>query len=123
MRTGNFFRSVTHAWNGIMICYRTERNFRTQLLITACVLVASVLFPLRSSERVMILFVVMTVLVLELLNSSVERVADLVKPRLSEHVAEIKDLMAGAVLIASLFALFIGMFIFLPHVFLLLGSL
>lgn len=81
------------------------------LFIMALVLVVD----LSVGERVVVLFVAMFVLVLELINSSVERLVDLLKPRLHEYAGDIKDLMAGAVLLASLFALLIGAVIFAPH--------
>jgi diacylglycerol kinase len=58
----------------------------------------------------------MFVLVLELLNTSIEHLVDLVKPRLNEYVKEVKDVMAGAVLLASVFAVIIGAVIFWGHV-------
>lgn len=77
---------------------------------------AAAVLPLETWERVMIVFVVMTILVLELINSSLERLVDLVKPRLHEYVGDIKDLMAGAVLIAACAAIVIGYLLFSPHV-------
>ena len=59
----------------------------------------------------------MTVLVLELLNSSIERLVDLAKPRLHEEAGTIKDLMAGAVLLASMVAVIVGILIFWPYPF------
>jgi diacylglycerol kinase len=64
----------------------------------------------------------MTVLVLELINSSMERLVDLVKPQLHESARDIKDLMAAAVLMASFFAVLIGLMIFLPSFFLALRA-
>ncbi len=94
-----------------------------QVAAAILVLAASVAVPLALWERVMILVVIMAVLVLELLNSSIERVVDLVKPRLHAYAGDIKDLMAGAVLIASLFALVIGVVVFWSHLSFLRGSL
>lgn len=83
---------------------------------------ASFAFPLVAWQRVAVWFVVMTVLVLELVNSAVERIVDLVKPQLHSCARDIKDLMAGAVLIASLFAVLVGLMIFLPSFFLALSA-
>jgi len=81
------------------------------------------IFPLQTWERSVLLLVAMSVLVLELLNSSVERMVDLVKPRLHEYVADIKDIMAGAVLLAALFALLLAVIILGPHVMIFIRSL
>ena len=63
----------------------------------------------------MLLLVAMIVLVLELLNSSVERLVDLIKPQLQQHAGEIKDVMAGAVLLVSVFSIVFAAVILIPH--------
>jgi diacylglycerol kinase len=55
------------------------------------------------------------VLVLEIINSIFERIVDVYKPRLNPYVRDIKDMMAAAVLIASLGAAIIGLMIFIPY--------
>ena len=109
-----FIRSFKHALRGMRICFATERSFRLQVAIGLAVISLSLALPLVAWQRVIVWFVVMVVLVLELVNSSVERMVDLVKPRLSECAGDIKDIMAGAVLVASFFAVLIGLMIFLP---------
>jgi diacylglycerol kinase len=116
MKPPSFVRSFTHAWRGLRLCFRTERSFRLQIAAALLAISAMVVLPLASWERLLLLFVIMLVLVLELLNSSVERMVDLFKPRLDEYARDIKDLMAGAVLLASLFSLMTGLIIFAPHV-------
>jgi len=114
-----FFRSIfssfRHAWRGILLAYRTERTFRIQLAAGVVVLLATILLPLQRWERAALVLATASVLVLELLNSSVERLVDLLKPRLNEFVADIKDLMAGAVLLAALFAVILCVMILLPY--------
>lgn len=108
-------QSFVHAWRGIRLAFRTERSFRLQIAAACVVLAVMLVLPLASSERIILLLAIAAVLVLELLNSTVERMVDLLKPRLHEYVGDIKDLMAGAVLVASLFAALIGLLILWPH--------
>ena len=72
--------------------------------------------PLEIWERAILLLVTMLVLMLELLNSSLERLVDLAKPRLHVYAGEIKDLMAASVLVAALFALLVGILILGPKI-------
>ncbi len=74
------------------------------------------LLPLILWERVILLTVILAVLVLELLNTGIERLIDLLKPRLDDYVKDVKDVMAAAVLLASFFAVVIGIVIFWPHI-------
>lgn len=97
------------------MAFRTERSFRIQVAAACCILTCIAVFPLSLWERGLLLVVTMSVLVLELINSCLERLLDLLKPRLFAYVGEIKDLMAGAVLLASAFAAVIGVLILGPH--------
>lgn len=110
-----FLDSFSHAWRGLLLAFRTERSFRVQIGAALLVLLACILLPLAAWERASLILATASVLVLELLNSMVERLTDLVKPRIHSYVHDIKDLMAAAVLLASGFAAALGLVILLPH--------
>jgi diacylglycerol kinase len=111
----SFFNSLRHALRGIATAFRTERSFRIQSVVASLILVLLTMIPLESWERAILILVVTLVLVLELVNSSLERLVDLAKPRLHSYAGEIKDVMAGAVLIASIGASILGLIIVGPH--------
>ena len=115
MKSPSFARSLSRAWTGLCIAFKEERSFRVHVAMACAVFTCLAIFPLELWQRCLLLVVTMGVLVLELINSSVERLLDLLKPRLSSYVGEIKDLMAGAVLLASLFAAIIGLFVLGPY--------
>lgn len=110
-----FVRSVRHAVRGVFSVYRTEQNFRIQCVCTLFANTLALALPLTWDKRLLILIVSVSVLVLELLNSAIERLLDLLKPRLNEYAGEVKDVMAGAVLIASISAVLVGVCIFWPY--------
>ena len=107
-------RSFGHAFRGLALAFRSERSFRLQVVAAFVVMVVLIVLPLDLWERSILLLVTMFVLVLELLNSSLERLVDLAKPRLHEYAGDIKDLMAGSVLLAAMFALVLGLLILGP---------
>lgn len=115
MKSPSIFRSFGHALRGLATAYRTERSFRYQ--VTAAVVLGALLtlLPLQAWEQAILVLVAALVLVLELLNSSLERLTDLAKPRLHAYAGEIKDLMAGAVLVASIAAAILALIILGPH--------
>jgi len=123
MKSSSFFHSVKHALRGVRNAFVHERNFRFQTTVALVVFAAMIAFPLTTNERIILMVVIMSVLVLELLNTTVERLVDLMKPRLIDIAGEIKDLMAAAVLLASCFASVIGFVIFWPYLFALLRTL
>lgn len=111
-----FFRSLRHATRGIVQVARTEHSFRVQLLAAVAVIALSIILPLATWERILLYLMTAAVLVLEIINSITERLADALQPRLSAMVKEVKDMMAGAVLVAAVTTAIVGILIFWPHV-------
>lgn len=111
-----FFRSISHALRGIADVARTEQSFRVQLGLGVLVALFATVLPLLMWERILLGLLIASVLVLEIVNSIFERFADAVHPRLHPMVREVKDMMAGAVFLASLTAALVGATIFLPHI-------
>jgi diacylglycerol kinase len=111
-----FSRSLRHALRGLREVANTEHSFRVQLLLGTLAIVVSLLLPLSALQRVLILLMTAAVLVLEVMNSIVERLIDAVQPRLNPMVREVKDMMAGTVLLTSISAVIVGLVIFLPYI-------
>ncbi|WP_243601621.1 diacylglycerol kinase family protein [Virgibacillus halodenitrificans] len=112
-------RSVgfTFAWNGLKEVTRTERNFRIHLFITALVLTIGFLVELNWLEWCIVIFAIGLVLVTEVTNSAIEKMIDYLNPAIHPSAKIIKDMAAGAVLIAAIIAALIGLIIFLPKIY------
>lgn len=122
-KIGRFFRSFKFAFKGLSIVFKEEQSFRVQLMAASVVLVLGIFFRIKKWEAIVLILVASLVLVLELINSTLERIIDYLKPRLHHYVEVVKDIMAAAVLLASLGAAAIGVLIFYPYLAnLLLGS-
>jgi Diacylglycerol kinase len=61
-----------------------------------------------------VLFCIGLVISLEMINSAIERYCDLVTTDFHPGIKVIKDVAAGAVLVASITSLIIGLIIFIP---------
>lgn len=109
-------KSFRYAAKGIVTVAKEEQSFRIQLVAAAVVVVLMFALGLKVSEKALLTMAVVLVLVLELVNSIFERMVDILKPRIHHYVEDIKDIMAGTVLVASLGALLIGLLIFWPYV-------
>ena len=70
-------------------------------------------------EWIVLVFVIAMVLVLELVNSVLEKVVDLVEPKMHHYVQIVKDVFAGCVLVFAIASIIIGVLIFLPYLVLL----
>jgi diacylglycerol kinase len=109
-------KSFSYAAKGMLLVAREEQNFRIQMLIGVAVVVLMFLFGLRTPEKALLILAIVLVLVLELMNSIFERLVDIMKPRIHHYVEDIKDIMAGTVLVASIGSVLIGVLIFWPYV-------
>ena len=112
-----FRHSVRYAVEGLRYIWQHEQNFRTQVTVGAIALLAGLLLGLTREAWIVLILTAGTVLILEILNTTLERLTDLAQPRLHHYAKAMKDMMAAAVLLASLGALVIGVLIFWPYVF------
>lgn len=109
--------SFRYAFNGLKILIKEEHNARIHLFITCCVMIAGVIFKISRSEWIAIVFCTGLVFALEMINSAIENTADMISKEKNDTIKKIKDLSAGAVLIAAIAAAVIGLVIFLPKIF------
>lgn len=109
------YKSFYYAYKGIRYTFVNEHNFRVQLLIGIGVIIAMILLKVENWQKIVLLLLITLVLVLELINTIFEKIVDILKPRIHFYVEIIKDIMAGAVLIASIGASIIALLIFIPY--------
>lgn len=108
----NFLFSLRCAGRGIYLVLSSERNFRIQLLVFVLVVIAAVTLNVTQQDFVVLLLISAVIFSLELINSAIERLADKISPQYDQQIGVVKDMMAGAVLLASIFASVIGLIIF-----------
>ncbi len=113
----HLFKSFYYAFKGLIKILREEQNLRIQLLFTIFVLFLGYYVKLNRIECSIIIILIAIVILMETINSAIERVTDVLKPRIDNYVKEIKDIMAAAVLLASILAVIVGIIIFWPHLF------
>jgi undecaprenol kinase len=110
-----FKKSLRFAIHGLRYAFKNERNFRIESSIALGVIVLSFVFGLSLLEKSILLVMCAVVLGMELANTALERVIDMLKPRVHPYARIVKDVMAGAVLLVSFIAVLIGVLIFLPY--------
>lgn len=115
MNVHTFLKSFRHALAGVFYALREEQNFLFEAAAAAVAVLAAWYFPLTLIERAIVLLCCGMVLSLELINTALERILDMMKPRVHPYVRIIKDLVAGAVLVSALSSLLAGIVIFIPH--------
>ncbi|MBU1179520.1 diacylglycerol kinase family protein [Patescibacteria group bacterium] len=116
MAKGQLIKSFVNAFKGIKTVFKEEQNFRIQIFIAILVVILMNIFTLSIAEKSVLILLILSVLVLELFNSILERLVDVFKPRVHSYIKDIKDIAAGAVLLSSVGAVFVAIVIFYPHI-------
>ncbi len=115
--------SFKTAFEGLVFVFKSEPNFRLQILFAIMALFLAYIFQLRTYEWIVVILLIVLVLVMEIFNTALEQFTDLLKPRLHHYVKVIKDIMAASVVITALGALIVGLIIFWPHFFALINEI
>ena len=113
---GKFKESVKHAVDGVDYTLSHERNFKIEITAAVLVCFASIYFKVNTTEWIILLLTIASVLTLEIINTSIERCVDLVTKEYEDLAKIAKDTSAGAVFVMSLFSVAIGICIFLPKI-------
>ena len=107
-------KSFGYAINGLGALYR-ETNARIHAAATVLVIGLGAALGLTSLEWTLLAIAATLVWVAEALNTALEALSDAAVPEHSPHIAIAKDVAAGAVLLASLGAVAVGLLVFVPH--------
>jgi len=115
--SSNVFISFKYALSDIRYVLKTSRNFKIQLSFAVTSLIIGFLLKISLSNYVILIATIMSVLILEILNTSIESIVDLVVKKEFSILAKIsKDASAGAVLLASINSVIIAVYIFVPKI-------
>lgn len=109
-----FLQSFVYAWNGIRSTAKKEINFRIHLLASVCVIILGVYFKISLFEWIVIFLLIGGILALELINTAIERVVDMITQKYHPLAKMAKDAGAGAVLVYVIISVIIGLLIFVP---------
>ncbi len=123
MNSTKFVKSFGYAIQGILYSAH-ERNMRIHLVTALLVMMLAFLFHVSVMEWAILLFCIGLVLICELFNTALEDIGDIIVEQnkdLYHRMGPAKDVSAGAVLIAAFISFFIGLIIFLPHIWQLLS--
>ena len=107
-------KSFGYAFEGIGTCIKKERNMKIHCAAAVLVVIAGVILKISLLEWCICLTLFGLIMALELVNTAVEAVVDLVTEERKPLAKIAKDTAAGAVLIAAIMAAIAGIIIFLP---------
>lgn len=110
-------KSFRYAWNGFLVAVKESTNVRIHLTALAMVVCLGTYFQIAASEWCILVLVGGLVISLEIVNTSLENLTNLVTREQNPLAGKVKDLAAAAVLVASVTAVIIGILIFAKYFF------
>lgn len=109
-------KSFGFAFDGLKTAITQGRNFRIQIFIGACAITLGFILKLSYSEWLHLILIITIILILELINTSIEAIVDIVSPEVQKEAKIAKDVAAATVLLASIGSIIIGAMLFLPKI-------
>lgn len=109
-------KSFAFAWAGIKSCLQSELNFRMHLVSALAAILLSLLFKISGTEWIAVCFCIALVITLEMVNTAIEKLCDVVSKETHPGIKSVKDIAAGAVLVAAAFSLVTAAIIFIPKI-------
>src|SRR5215203_3567995 len=106
------WKSFQYAIDGMREFFRTEHNAWLHLLAAAAVFIMSLVVGVTRTEGIILIIVVALVWITEMLNTCIEKAMDMISEEYHPRIKLIKDISAGAVLVAAIAALVTGFIVF-----------
>ena len=110
----NRYKSVKYAAKGFWILITSENSIIAQVIIGIFMTILGFLMHISATEWMFQIFAIGLILVAESLNTAIEKIADFIHPEFHKQIGRIKDISAGAAFFAAIFAVIIGLIIYLP---------
>lgn len=104
------------AGRGIIYALTTQRNMRVHCVVACLAVLLGIVFRVELVEWLVIVVMIAMVIALEIANTALEALVDLVSPGYSELARIAKDCAAGAVFVCAITALIVGIIVFAPRI-------
>lgn len=117
MRKPPIHKSFWNAITGAVWMLRSERNFQIEVLALIINLLLIVYLKVTELEAALILVVSFSVLSLEILNTCVEKICDIIQPEFDQRIKIIKDMAAGSVFLMAMTSVVVGVLIYSKYLF------
>lgn len=109
-------RSFSYAFQGIKTAFKNEPNLRIHTLFAIAAIGTGAFLGISKVEWLVLVFTIFYVISLELLNTVLEAIVDLVSPEIRGAAKIAKDVSAAMVLLAAIFSVVVGAILFLPKI-------
>jgi len=105
-----------HAWDGIKHAFINHPNFKIHSIISLIVLLLALILQISNIQFTILVFAIVLGFIVEMVNTSIESVVDLVTEEWRQNAKIAKDVSAGAMLLAAIGTAIVGLIIFIPEI-------
>ncbi|WP_079242203.1 diacylglycerol kinase family protein [Chryseobacterium indologenes] len=117
MQKPPIYKSFLHAFRGIFMMVKTERNFQIEFIAFFVNLFLIFYFKLNSTDTALVIIASFAVLSAEIFNTAIEKICDIIQPDFDKRIGFIKDIAAGAVVLTAIAAVIVGVLVYWKYVF------
>ena len=110
-----FFKSFQYAFQGIRFSLHEQLSIKIEIAAALTVILFAFYFEITKHEWIAVLLCIGLVISMEMVNSAIENLVDLVSPQIHPIAGKVKDIASAAVLVASIVAAAVGVIVFLPY--------
>jgi len=114
-------KSFSFAIEGLKTAFKQEVNFKVHAVLALITIAAAFFLKFNRLEWLILLLTIALVVILELINTSIEAVVNLVEPEIKEQAKTAKDVCAAAVMTAAIVSIVVGILLFVPKIIALLS--
>ena len=111
MKDSSFVTKLGVAFQGLLYGISKEKNLKIQIFIGLMVIILSILAKIPKTHLIIIILTIFIVLILELINTGLESLIDIISPQMHDGFGKVKDIMAGVVLLSVILSIIIGILI------------
>ena len=120
-RLSSLINILKYSFQGYAHFYRYERSAMIHLVVAIIIILGSLTLNLTAVEWLFMIFILLTMLAIELLNTAIEAVCDLVSPGYNKLVKVAKDTASAATCSISVALIIAILIIYVPKISALLG--
>ena len=92
-----WWAAIANSWNGIVACARSEAAFREEIVALILAIPAAMVLAADPWKRALLLAPVVLLLVIELLNTTIEKLCDRISAEFDPAIGRVKDMGSAAI--------------------------
>ena len=108
--------SLKYAFDGLKYAYKNEQSMTVHIAVTILVIIFGFIFEISSYEWIIVVLCIGIMMCVELVNTSIEAVVDLVTKKYDEKAEIAKDVAAAVSVMFSITSIIVGLIIFAPKI-------